>query len=61
MIIVGTSLAVSPANILPVLAKQNGAALIEINPEQTAMSEDMDLVLRETSANTLPSLISLLE
>ncbi len=61
MIIVGTSLAVSPANILPVLAKQNGAALIEINPEQTAMSEDMDLVLRETSANALPHLVSVLE
>jgi len=61
MIIAGTSLAVSPANALPVLAKQNGAALIEINPEQTIMSEDMDLSLRETSANALPHLISLFE
>lgn len=61
MIIVGTSLAVSPANTLPIFAKQNGAVLIEINPEQTAMSEDMDLSLRETSAIALPHLISLLE
>lgn len=61
MIIAGTSLAVSPANTLPVFAKQNGAMLIEINPEQTVMSEDMDLSLRETSANALPHLISLLE
>lgn len=61
MIIAGTSLAVSPANTLPIFAKQNGATLIEINPEQTVMSEDMDLSLRETSANALPHLISLLE
>jgi NAD-dependent deacetylase len=61
MLIAGTSLAVSPANTLPILAKQNGAVLIEINPEQTIMSENMDLSLRETSANALPHLISLLE
>ena len=61
MIIAGTSLAVSPANTLPIFAKQNGATLIEINPEETAMTEDMDLSLRETSANALPRLISLLE
>jgi NAD-dependent deacetylase len=61
MIIVGTSLAVSPANTLPIFAKQNGAVLIEVNPEKTIMSEDMDLSLRETSASALPHLVSLLE
>jgi NAD-dependent deacetylase len=61
MIIVGTSLVVSPANHLPVYAKQNGATLIEVNPEKTVMSADMDLSLRETSANTLPHLVSLFE
>ena len=61
MIIAGTSLIVSPANTLPIFAKQNGATLIEVNPEQTVMSADMDLSLRETSASALPHLISLLE
>ncbi len=61
MVIAGTSLAVSPANALPIFAKQNAAVLIEVNPEQTIMSEDMDLSLRETSASALPHLISLLE
>lgn len=61
MIIAGTSLAVYPANTLPILAKRNGATLIEINPEQTAMSSDMDLSLRETSAIALPNLVSLLK
>jgi NAD-dependent deacetylase len=61
MIIAGTSLVVSPANQLPVHAKQNGATLIEVNPEKTVMSADMDLSVRETSANALPHLVSLLE
>jgi len=61
MIIAGTSLAVSPANTLPIFAKENGATLIEVNPEQTVMSGDMDLSLRETSVNALPYLISVLE
>lgn len=59
MIIAGTSLAVSPANTLPMYAKQNNALLIEINPENTEMSSEMDLVIRNTSANILPEFISL--
>jgi len=59
MVIVGTSLVVSPANTLPIYAKQNHAILIEINPEKTEMSSEMDLVLRNTSANTLPELVSM--
>jgi NAD-dependent deacetylase len=61
MIIAGTSLVVSPANTLPLYAKQNGAVLIEVNPEKTVMSSDMDLSVRETSANALPKLVSLFE
>lgn len=60
MVIVGTSLVVSPANHLPVYAKQNGAVLVEVNPERTVMSSEMDLSVRETSANALPKLVSLL-
>ena len=59
MIIAGTSLVVSPANTLPIYAKQNSAMLIEINPENTEMSSEMDLVIRDTSANALPELVSL--
>jgi len=59
MIIVGTSLVVSPANQLPLYAKQNGAVLIEVNPEKTIMSSEMDLSVRETSASALPHLVSL--
>ena len=58
MIIAGTSLVVSPANTLPIYAKQNNAILIEVNTEDTEMSSEMDLVIRNTSAITLPELVS---
>ena len=57
MIVVGTSLAVSPANLLPVYAKQNGAAMIEVNIEKTQMSSEMDLSLRESATKALPELV----
>jgi len=59
MIIVGTSLVVSPANILPIYAKQNDAILIEINPEKTEMSTEMDLTIRSTSTFALPKFVSI--
>lgn len=59
MIIAGTSLVVSPANTLPIYAKQNNAKLIEINPEKTEMSSEMDLVIRNTSARALPKFVSM--
>ena len=59
MIIVGTSLVVSPANTLPHYAKQNNSFLIELNPEETMMSVDMDLSVRSTSVIALPELVSI--
>ena len=59
MVIVGTSLVVSPANTLPVYAKQNGAILIEVNPEKTVMSNDMALSIQATSVEVLPKMLSI--
>ena len=59
MIVVGTSLVVSPANTLPVYAKENNATIIEINPENTMMSSYMDISIKSTSVNALPELISI--
>jgi NAD-dependent deacetylase len=59
MVVAGTSLAVSPANLLPAYAKQNGALMIEVNPEETLMSHSMDLSIRATSAKTLPQIVSI--
>ncbi len=58
MVIAGTSLVVSPANTLPTYAKQNKATLIEINPDETIMTADMDLSIRSTTAISLPELVS---
>lgn len=60
MVVVGTSLAVSPANLLPVYAKQNGATIIEVNTEQTHMSLSMDLSLRTSAATALPELVGII-
>ena len=58
MVIAGTSLVVSPANTLPIYAKQNNATLVEINPDKTIMTGDMDLSIRSTSATAIPELVS---
>jgi NAD-dependent deacetylase len=58
MVIAGTSLVVSPANTLPIYAKQNKATLVEINPDETIMTADMDLSIRSTTAISLPELVS---
>lgn len=59
MIVVGTSLVVSPANTLPIYAKENNATIIEINPENTMMSSYMDFSIKSTSVKALPELISI--
>lgn len=59
MIVVGTSLVVSPANLLPVYAKQNGATLVEVNIEETPMSSSMNLSLRTSAAKALPGLVDI--
>jgi NAD-dependent deacetylase len=61
MIIVGTSLVVSPANTLHFYAKNNHAAIVDINPEETPFSYEMDFSIRQTAAEGLSRLISIFE
>ncbi len=61
MVIVGTSLVVSPANTLPIYAQQNNAIMVEVNPENTEISSNMDLVIKDSSTVALPKLVSLFE
>lgn len=56
MLVVGTSALVQPAASLPLIAKQNGAALVEINPQPTPLSDQADLTLRQPAAQALPQL-----
>lgn len=55
-LIVGTSGVVYPAASIPETAARYGARLIEINPEDTALSERCDVLLRANAAQILPEL-----
>jgi NAD-dependent SIR2 family protein deacetylase len=39
---------------LPLIAKQNGAVLVEVNTELTPLSDYVDLSLRQPAAQALP-------
>lgn len=41
MLVVGTSAVVQPAAMIPVIAKDNGAKIIEINPERTPLTDEI--------------------
>jgi len=57
-IVVGTSALVYPAAELPLIAKRAGAIIIEINPEETALSEQSDISLRGKAAEILPQIFA---
>jgi len=54
--VVGTSAIVYPAAGLPYAAKQAGAFLVEVNPEETPLSEICDVRLRGAAGEILPRL-----
>ena len=41
MLVIGTSAVVQPAAMMPVIAKESGAKIIEINPERTMLTDDI--------------------
>jgi NAD-dependent deacetylase len=58
VMILGTSAVVYPAAALPELARRtNGATLIEFNPEQTALTEVCDIVVRAPTGEALPKVV----
>jgi NAD-dependent deacetylase len=54
MLVIGTSALVHPAASLPIVALQNGAGLIEVNPAETPLSAHAHEVLRGPAAKLLP-------
>ncbi len=58
MLVIGTSGVVYPAGEFPITAKQHGAALIEVNPEPTPISDMVDVALRGPSGEIMPRLVS---
>jgi NAD-dependent deacetylase len=53
LLVIGTSALVYPAAQLPHVAKANGATLIEINPEETPISDLTDEIIRESASSGL--------
>jgi len=56
MLVVGSSLRVTPVADLPLLARQNGSRLIIVNHSETYLDGLAELVIREDVAEVLPQL-----
>ncbi len=59
MLVIGTSAVVQPAASLPYLAKQNGAVVIEINPEIAFAQADVHI--QEKAGTALPPIVAALK
>ncbi len=57
MLVVGTSAIVYPAAGMPLLARRSGAFLVEVNPEETPLSDVVDCRLAGTAREALPPLV----
>lgn len=60
MLLVGTSAVVYPAADFPMQVLRQGGKLIEVNPEQTAVSSYCEIVFRAPAGQVLPSLVAAL-
>ncbi len=56
-LVIGTSAVVQPAGSLPLLTKENGGYIIEINPDETALTGVADVVIRERASVALPEIL----
>jgi NAD-dependent deacetylase len=57
VLVVGTSGLVDPAGSLPLIGKQHGAHIIEVNPTESAITPIADIYLREKSGVALPLIL----
>ena len=62
LLVVGTSAAVAPASYLPLVAKENGAFVVEINPEADNLPRGtVDLHIAERAATALPAIADIIK
>jgi NAD-dependent deacetylase len=57
-LVVGTSGAVWPAAGIPLVACRAGRTTIEVNPADTEISGELDLLLRGPAGEVLPALLA---
>jgi len=60
MLVIGTSALVQPAASLPYIALDSGAKVVEINPNETPLSDDASVFLSGASGEVMPQLVSIL-
>ena len=59
MLVIGTSAIVSPASEIPLVAKESGAKIIEINPEPTPLTDQAaDLTIYEKAGTAIPLIVN---
>jgi len=62
LLVVGTSAVVSPANSIPILAKKNGAKIIEINKESTHLTSRLtDLFLQGDAGDIIEKIVNVIK
>jgi NAD-dependent deacetylase len=61
MLVIGTSALVQPAASLAIVAKEQGARVVEINLEPTPYSHKLDLALQGKAGEILPQVVERLE
>lgn len=54
---IGTSAEVYPAADLPLIAKRNGAVVVEVNPELTQLSDYVDIKIELKSGEAMPLIL----
>lgn len=57
-LVVGTSGVVQPAASLPLVARRSGAWVVEINPEPSALTPEIDVFLQGKAGAVLPALVA---
>jgi NAD-dependent deacetylase len=62
MLVIGTSAVVQPAALMPVVAKESGSKIIEINPESTPLTGDIsDYLIKGPAGATMSAILAQLE
>jgi NAD-dependent deacetylase len=62
MLVIGTSAVVQPAAMMPVVAKESGAVIIEINPESTMLTGDIsDYLIKGPAGAVMNGILAQME
>lgn len=62
MMVIGTSATVAPASTIPVIAKESGACIIEINPSPSALTGQItDIYIPEAAGKAMPKIVAIVK